>query len=154
MSGKVTTSSANTEEGSPYIHALVDDLENFFWLVGLAEGEAYFGYERTRGSPKITIQMTDEATIARAASLFRTTHWSPSGRTDVRQATYRAEIGGKRALVLMLRMYPYMCPRRQAQIRLVERLYTSERPEAVLDTCVPLFKTQSYSVIRTRLVVA
>ena len=154
MSGKVTTSSANTEEGSPSIPALVEDLENFFWLVGLAEGEAHFAYDRSRASPRIVIQMTDEATIARAATLFRVTYWSPRSRNEQQKAIYRTEIGGKRAFALMLRMYQHMCPRRQAQIRRIERQYTIDRAALAQDRHVPLFKTEAYSVIRTRPMVA
>lgn len=104
-------------------------IESFFWLVGLCEGEAYFGFEKYNDMPTLALDMTDEAVIARAAELLGVTYWlSRRGSSDGNhRPTYRCTLKGRRALHVMLRMAPHLSPRRQAAIRNVERRFRQTR---------------------------
>jgi hypothetical protein len=106
--------------------AIVDDSHTFFWLVGLLEGEGYFGY--TGGRPRIEVEMKDEQVIARIAALLRRSYSRRDrrdNRTDV-SVTYRMAVSGRVALQLMKRMQPYMSPRRQRTISSIEERYFAE----------------------------
>jgi hypothetical protein len=106
----------------------VDDSHTFFWLVGVCEGEAYFGYSKRNTSPVLEVEMKDEHVIARIAALFNVVY-ARRDRRETRPAssvTYRVKLGGKRALQVMKRLQPYMSPRRARAIQQVEDAYCSE----------------------------
>lgn len=94
------------------------DNDDFFWFVGLCEGEATFLYPSPSGPnlPKIAIHMTDEDTIARAAKLMGVGYMSVKPRKAHWKLSYVTRIKGYPAVLLMEKMKPFMSRRRQAQI--------------------------------------
>lgn len=97
---------------------MVSDFD-FGWLVGVLEGEAYFGFNSK--TYRVDISMVDEDTICRCAKIMGelvgeslvVTSKMPSGD---RQELYNIVITGARAKRLMLIVVKYMRYRRRAQI--------------------------------------
>jgi hypothetical protein len=100
----------------------VDDTHTFFWLVGLFEGEAYFGMDSSKGSAVIQVEMKDEHVIARLAAMFDLNYQCRDRRSTrpSSSVTYRVKLQGEKALRLMQRIKPYMSPRRARAIQMVE----------------------------------
>lgn len=91
--------------------------KDFWWLVGLLEGDGGFCQptpQRPR-SPRISVAMQDEDTIHRVASLFGATYNKYQPKNG-RKLMYRVDIRGKRAAELMALLWPHMSLRRQEQI--------------------------------------
>ena len=88
------------------------------WLAGLLEGEGSFTTTRPQ-EVRISLEMTDEDVVARAATLMGThyipkpprrdqpSHWKPQ---------YKACLSGRRAIDLMKELLPYMGERRSLRI--------------------------------------
>lgn len=100
-----------------------DSVYMFYWLVGLFEGEAYFGWLEKSETAIVEVQMTDEAVIAKIASLFDAKYQIRKRLSDKHRPVFRVSLRGKRAMQLMHRMYPYLSPRRKAAIRKIEKAY-------------------------------
>jgi len=115
-----------------------DDSHTFFWLVGLCEGEAYFGF--TRESPVIQIEMVDEHVVARLASMFGVSYCRRDRRTTRPGTTvaYKMAIRGRRALQVMKRLQPYMSPRRARAIQIIEDRYISKHVDGGDYARIPL----------------
>lgn len=118
----------------------MDDSHTFFWLVGVFEGEAWFGYIASRKCPVIEVEMKDEHVIARVAAILGTSYI----RRDRRESrpntaiTFRTRLTGKRALQLMKRLQPYLSPRRARAIAQVEESYVREVSTVLQYDRVPL----------------
>lgn len=150
---KLTTSSRNRGEvvAHPVLLTAFDHWRNFFWFVGLCEGEASFQYNGARGSPRISISMTDEEPVARVAALFGIAYWHPLKTNVAGKPVYRVELQGKRALQVMLRVKPYLCARRQAAIRNVVRRYEADRPHIVVQyEPIPFLRSAPYAIVLYR----
>lgn len=100
------------------------------WLVGILEGEGYFGYER--GTCRVIVGMTDEDTIHRVAGLLERVlnervnirEEAPRpGRTE--QQMYRISITGKKARQVMRHVVHHMSFRRRQKIWQALNGYTS-----------------------------
>lgn len=106
----------------------MDDSHTFFWLVGVCEGEAYFGYSASRKNPVLEVEMKDEHVIARIAALFGVNYARRDRRATRPETsvTYRVTLGGRRALQVMKRLQPYMSPRRARAIQQVEDAYCAQ----------------------------
>ena len=98
------------------------------WLVGLYEGEGYFGIRKV--TPVMFLKMTDADVVNKAAwmlehekSLY--TAILPSGKT-----TYALHIAGDKAAEIMEQFEPYMCTRNALRIReiLEKRRIWRKRP--------------------------
>lgn len=106
----------------------VNDERDFFWLVGLLEGEGSFlrpspskPYE-----PKIDIEMKDRDCIERVAALFGLQYRTRDRhRAENHAITYNVRLVGKRAVQLMWMLKPYMSKRRQQQIERAIETYAS-----------------------------
>jgi hypothetical protein len=107
----------------------LDDSHTFFWLVGVCEGEAYFGYAARQKNPVIEIEMKDEHVIARLAAIFGVSYLRRDRRASRPHVsvTYRVKLGGRRALKLMKRLQPYMSPRRARAIQQVEDAFLQDK---------------------------
>jgi hypothetical protein len=107
----------------------VNDTHTFFWLVGVFEGEAYFGYSKPSSQPRIEVEMKDEHVVARIAALFAITYSRRDRRTDRPgvSLTYRVAITGRKAMQVMKRIQPYMSPRRARTIQQIEDQYLAAR---------------------------
>lgn len=103
----------------------MDDTSTFFWLVGVCEGEAYFGYNLRAKRPVLEVEMKDEHVIARIAAMFHVSYSRRdrrAGRANV-AVTYRVRLTGSLALQVMKRFQPYLSPRRSRTIQQIEEHY-------------------------------
>lgn len=102
------------------------------WLAGLLEGEGSFlkAPPSRRSGVQVSVEMTDEDVVRRAADLLgssvvackaRRAWWKPSWRTCVR---------GHRAILLMKTLRPLMGQRRQGQIDSAIASYDANEPWA------------------------
>ncbi len=92
--------------------------QELHWLAGLLEGEGSFfrGSPSAPHSPVLTLQMTDEDVVARAALMFgrKVSSWqSPNPRW---QRTFIVRLKGIKAVAWMTAVRPLMGQRRQMQI--------------------------------------
>lgn len=108
------------------------------WLAGLLEGEACF-HKRKR-CPRITLGMTDEDVICRAASLL-------GGKVNKRNARgtnlkgsrthfkplYVVYVNGRKAAGWAMTLYPLMGERRRVRIRELLSLWRTSRRRVVED---------------------
>jgi hypothetical protein len=91
-------------------------MKDIAWLAGLLEGEGCFRIHKK--SPGITVNMTDEDVVARAAKVFG----YPKPDKAYIQRTGRKPIWcfsmhGKHAVAWMMTLYTFMGERRRAKIR-------------------------------------
>ena len=131
----------------------MDALANFYWLIGLLEGEGSFlAPSPSRPNElRVEIEMNDRDVIQRAAHLLGTSVLSRTrprhrhGAETVEMATtYRTRVSGRRAVQLLHTIRPYMSARRQAQIvralsfynaRTLRQAYESRQPYAFASLC-------------------
>jgi hypothetical protein len=104
--------------------------QDFFWLVGLLEGEGSFspGPPSAPNLVRISLHMTDEDIVAKVASLWgQSYHRVQQARAERMgwKSSYQVLVRGRPALELMKLMLPYMGQRRQGQI---ERALPSYNP--------------------------
>lgn len=94
------------------------DVYNFFWLVGLLEGEGSFlrpSPSKPR-EPKIDLEMKDRDAVERVAALLGLSYRTRIRNKPNTSPTYHVRLSGRRAVQLMWRIRPYMTARRQDQI--------------------------------------
>ena len=91
-----------------------------FWLVGILEGEGYFGYEKW--SQRIQVKMTDLDTIQKVTDVFEKAtgrraaiHESPN-KTVNENLPYVVAIHGEDARIVMRLVVPHMGFRRRKRI--------------------------------------
>lgn len=88
------------------------------WIIGLLEGEASFcNHKKT--CPHIDIEMTDKDTLDKLRSLL-IDYNDCEIRTRTRNGnkpTFRYRINGKKAVLLMVDLYPFMSERRKHRIQ-------------------------------------
>tara|TARA_R100000030_G_C3147614_1_gene97411 strand:- start:5 stop:397 length:393 start_codon:yes stop_codon:yes gene_type:complete len=86
-------------------------MDNFSWLVGILEGEAYFGCPDNR--PQIVVSMTDRDVMERVSEYLQKdilTHATKG------QDQHRVKITGRKALYVAEKVEPFMSKRRKEQI--------------------------------------
>lgn len=88
-------------------------LSDFYWLVGLLEGEGCFAYG---DSPSISVGMTDRDVIEKLASILGTHVRGPYKYKHNRKPVYYANKFGHEAISWMFMLYPFMGERRRAKI--------------------------------------
>src|SRR6476469_4068134 len=94
----------------------------FFWLVGLLEGEGSFS-ARPPSAPnlvRISLHMTDVDIVAKVAQLWgQSYHQVQKARSEKMgwKPSFQVLLRGKAAVDLMKRMQPHMGQRRQEQTR-------------------------------------
>ncbi len=94
-------------------------LTDLYWLAGLLEGEGSFmkGPPSKPNAPYISLQMTDEDVVARAANLFQVGYQRTKNRKPgLWKASYMVQFRGSRAASLMRDLRPLMGVRRKSQI--------------------------------------
>lgn len=97
----------------------MNEEQNFFWLVGLLEGEGSFlkPSPSRPNEPRIELEMNDEAVVRRAGSL---THVGTQRRVrkqhEPPRIVFRIRVSGRRAAAFMRRLRPWLSARRQAQV--------------------------------------
>ena len=92
----------------------------FWWLVGILEGEGYFGYEKW--SQRVQVKMTDLDTIEKVAGIFNkitgrcpAIHESPNKNPND-SLPYVIAIHGAEARQVMEMIVPHMSARRKQRI--------------------------------------
>lgn len=92
--------------------------KEFYWLVGLLEGEGSFmkGSPSKPNNPKITIEMTDRDIVEKVAKIFNRACTPIKARKVKWKQTFSTKLTGKRAIDLMVEMKPFLSNRRQEQI--------------------------------------
>jgi hypothetical protein len=96
---------------------------DLLWLAGLVEGEgsiaAYREKDKTYWVPRIQLAMVDQDVVERAANLMNVSFHHVHPPSFVRagaQAQWRLGLRGKRAVSLMMALYPHLGGRRREQI--------------------------------------
>ena len=104
-------------------------MDDFSWFIGIAEGEACFGYNPKKNEPEFTVSMCDEDIVERLGKMldhhYRT--YQPVG-VSVSGGKYkiqhRIQIRGRKAIKIMEKVLPYMGKRRQEKITEILEAYT------------------------------
>lgn len=106
--------------GRPFTHFDFSkvSIEDFFWMVGLLEGEGCFAWSSSGRKfwPKIQISMTDEDVIFRFARLVNRKYFKLASKPE-RKDCYTCSITGTPAAEFMEKLLPHMGNRRQEKIR-------------------------------------
>lgn len=92
--------------------------EDFFWLVGILEGEGSFMRPSPSSShyPKIDLEMRDEDVIKRVSVLWGISYRKRDRHRLNTSITYHIRLTGSRAVRLMRAVYPYLSSRRKEQV--------------------------------------
>ena len=95
------------------------------WLAGIVEADGYLGAPKCAAKqngkvyeyfmPRISVAMTDRDIVERVANMFGVTPRTKEHRPP-RLPVHIATIAGKPALVLMLKLFPYLGTRRRARL--------------------------------------
>lgn len=90
-------------------------LNELTWLVGLYEGEGYFGM---RGAtPVVFLKMTDYEVVNKAAGLLNHQRALYTSELPSGKITYALHISGDKAVEIMEMFEPHMCSRNALRIR-------------------------------------
>ncbi len=91
-------------------------IQDLYWLAGLLEGEVWFGW---KGTPVVTIQMSDLDIIQRVAGMFERKYYPvrKDKRNKKGRQMYHVSISSIAAIKWMDKLYPLMGERRQKQIK-------------------------------------
>jgi hypothetical protein len=102
---------------------------DLIWLAGLLEGEGSFlkSPPSRPNCPAITLMMTDEDVVAKAAMLFGSTYRKCKKQKAHHKTPYATALKGGRAVVLMKELQPHMGLRRKEQINLAINSYNPVR---------------------------
>jgi len=94
------------------------DTKEFFWLVGLLEGEGSFlkPTPSQPHSPAISVQMTDEDVIQKVSVLLGSKYQTCKPQKSHHKVSFRIMKRGYKAVELMKKLFPHMGVRRQSQI--------------------------------------
>jgi len=91
------------------------DLSDLVWLAGLIEGDGHFSL--TEGRPIVGISMKDEDVIDRLAKMWETSYSKETPRKKGWSPVFKCSISGKKALVWMRTMLPYLGARRSEKVK-------------------------------------
>lgn len=93
-------------------------MNEFYWLVGILEGEGCFKVHKKSNSPQIQIIMTDLDIMERAADIFEANLLGPykDDRKESYRDKYQIQFSGIKAIYWMKLLYFDMGERRQEQI--------------------------------------
>jgi DNA invertase Pin-like site-specific DNA recombinase len=128
---QLTGETLGNENDNDAPNLLLNSVENqFHWLAGLLEAEGSFmvGSPSSPNAPRISLPMTDEDVIARAAEICDVKYQSLNSRNPNHKDVFRVYIKGKRAVELMKQLKLFMGQRRQAQIEKVLNSYVEYAP--------------------------
>lgn len=94
---------------------------NFYWLIGILEGEGSFlkPAPSKTNQPGIALQMCDEDVVKRVADMFNMKYHKSYTQKHIDnnwRPVYGFLLRGKRAVDLMKSIYPHMSIRRKKQI--------------------------------------
>jgi len=100
--------------------------KDFYWLVGILEGEGTFlkALPSKKNKISIQLQMTDEDIVNRVAKLLGVAYYKCMPKKKHHKVSFRCAITGFKAAELMEKIKPFMGSRRQLQIEKVIASYT------------------------------
>lgn len=89
-----------------------------YWLAGLLEGEGSFTAPAPSEPklPRISIEMTDEDVVQKAAGIFGVKYHRIAARKLSHQDSFKVNLKGRFAYQMMKQLYPLLSKRRQTQI--------------------------------------
>lgn len=96
--------------------------KDFYWLVGILEGEGCFRLAFTSQNkehtkvPKIQLAMTDQDIVERAAKILQTNVMGPYRGSKGQKLIYQLLVSGNKAIEIMVELLPYMGKRRSDKI--------------------------------------
>lgn len=95
------------------------------WLAGLLEGEGSFlhGPPSEPNRIRVSLAMTDEDVVARAAVMLGVRYKKEPSRNDKWKPSYYLQVRGRRAARLMRQLHPLMGVRRRKKIEEVLRVF-------------------------------
>lgn len=85
------------------------------WLAGLIEGDGCFCIGKGK-TPRLSIQMTDQDVITKAAKMLESSVWTSGRLTKAGKTVWSCGASGLKAIEWMRILKPYMGIRRQGQI--------------------------------------
>lgn len=95
----------------------------FWWMVGILEGEGFFGYHTTQ---RVAVSMTDEDTMLKVSAIFtkitRKEHKLRNDAVSIERQNrgdkecFTVDLYGDNARTIMLMVVPHMCERRRQRI--------------------------------------
>ena len=91
--------------------------KDFFWLVGIFEGEGSFGTNGSGRSPLLRLGMSDLDTVQRVAALMPGGYWHEKKVKDGYKPMWYYHLSGHSAYNYMRAFKHHMSCRRQSQIR-------------------------------------
>lgn len=99
------------------------ELKDVAWLAGLLEGEGSFSTMtvkhrlRTKRRITVSVMMTDEDVLRRAAGFMRAKLYGPYGPyRGCRKRCWQINLSGKQAAAWMMTLYSFMGSRRRLEI--------------------------------------
>lgn len=103
--------------------------KELYWLIGILEGEGCFSLIKAReqSQPKISLQMTDEDTIAKVANLWSVKYRSLKPRKTHYKICYGVNLTGSRAAALMNQIKDDMSIRRKEKINEILNQYNNRQ---------------------------
>jgi hypothetical protein len=103
--------------------------KDFYWLVGLLEGEGSFSFNEKGNLPYVSINMTDEDIIIKVQELMGSSNVYRNDRHPERgwKPSYQTVLRGKKAVTLMNKLHPFMGIRRREQIDTVLSKYDPDK---------------------------
>lgn len=91
-----------------------------FWIVGLLEGEGCFALTYPKGNsyayPRVVLHMTDLDVVKKYIKITGATFHKGTTKIGHKQS-YIATLSGKKAVLLMKKVYPHMGLRRRRKIK-------------------------------------
>lgn len=119
--------------------------KDLFWLVGILEGEGYFGILNLPGTAIVSVQMVDLDIIERIHILLNAT-----SKITIRKPkkynhleTYTTKVQSFKAVELMLLVYPYMGIRRRKQIHAILTKYR----DLISNNRLRKYKEDKYKIV-------
>ena len=105
--------------------------KEFYWLVGLLEGEATFGSfippSKVNCYPYISVEMTDEDIIQKISKIFGNKYQKCKRKTKPKwKPTFVVKVRGFPAYSWMKLLYPHMGDRRKEQIEKIIEKYNPD----------------------------
>jgi hypothetical protein len=121
----------------------------FWWLIGILEGEGFFGYQTTQ---RVCVSMTDEDTMLKVACIYtkitgKTYVLRNDAVSEERQSRgdkkcFRIEIYGDSARTIMLMVVPHMSQRRRQRIWQSLNAYKEPKKNLNVDNIVKLIMSR------------
>ena len=119
-------------------------IKDIAWLGGLLEGEGWFGLTHRDKYPTISLKMTDEDTVKRAAAIW-------GSKAFPYKTSWITQIAGYRAIQWMFMLYTFLGKRRREKVAKVVQYWKvrhTRAPNGTRPTCHPDRKLHAFEMCR------